>query len=137
MRKYIPIIILLIAFGAILAKDRMTPQQPNQPSKGLGEYIANQNYPYLNIATGTSTPGTSILLLATSTTRQYARICNDSSANKIYLMINGGGQAVIGNGILLNSLTCFQLSYPDMITGAIYGVASSSPASTTISALQQ
>lgn len=130
--------IVALLFAAVLGMSRQAA------SPALGVTVDNQAYSYLSTSTSiavsavTGASGLPTLLLATSTTRQYADICNDNAATKLYLYISGGNAATTSaaSGIIVAPSACYEMFYPaKMFSGAVYGMASTSD-SVTVSALQ-
>lgn len=116
------IVLLLLAFMGYA----FTHQQ-NTSSLGDG-YGTNTHY---SIPTNsTATVGSSTLIVATSTSRNFIRISNDS-ASVVYISI--GEPSVIGRGIRIPVNGEFTMKSDEMFTAAIYGTAL---ASSTISYTQ-
>jgi len=109
---------LLLGFIAYTAHIDTT----NVPAPSLGDgYGSNTIF---GIPTqGTATVGSSTLILATSTGRNYLNIANDG-ATTVYLGI--GQAAVVGRGIRVPANTSYELKMDEMFTAAIYGVATAS-----------
>lgn len=75
-------------------------------------------------ASSTVSTSGSTVVLATSTSRSYARITNDSATNKVYLSF--GSAAAQGKGLALPPNTSWEMTDANLFYGAIYAVASTS-----------
>lgn len=74
-------------------------------------------------ATSTSITTTSVRVFATSTSRVYAKLCNDSN-NPMF--INFGVHAVVDAGIRISPGTCFDIGgNQPLFRGALHAIASS------------
>ncbi len=111
-------ILLVIGLGFYA----FTHQQPVSLGDGYGT-----NTHYSIPTNSTATVGSSTLVVATSTSRNFIQISNDS-ANVVYISI--GETSVIGRGIRIPVNGSFTMKSDDMFTAAIYGTAL---ASSTIS----
>lgn len=74
----------------------------------------------------------STLLLATSTSRRYAIIGNHSPTAEIFLSLTSGGAAVVNKGIRVPPGGQYEIRDVNLYVGAIYAIASSTSASTTV-----
>lgn len=77
----------------------------------------------------------STLLLATSSSRQYARFSNNSNS-VLFLALTAGGPAQMNKGIRIGVGESYELRDVNLYLGAVYAIASSTAASTTVAAKQ-
>jgi hypothetical protein len=104
---------LLVCFGFY----SLTHQQPMSKLGDGVNISANFTIPTQNSVT----VGSSTLIVATSTSRNYLLISNDSS-NVVYLGI--GSQAVIGKGVRVPVNGSYEMKLTTgLFTAAIYGVS--------------
>lgn len=76
------------------------------------------------VASSTDVTTTSKTLFATSTSRTYAIVCNDSSGTAP-VFLNFGNSAVNDAGIRISAGTCYEIAMGNRFTGAINVIASS------------
>jgi hypothetical protein len=120
---FIPLAIALGAVGAYLFMHNQTPQTPK--AGGLGQIISGPT-----TSTFATVLTTNTLVLATSSSRQYAAIVNDG-ANPVYLSIYSG--AVADSGILLVANGgSYEINDQNLFTAAVYGIASSSSSNVSV-----
>lgn len=74
-------------------------------------------------ASTTVSASASTQIMATSTSRVYAMICNDDPSDILFL--NFGNNAALDKGIRVSAGNCFEIGRGNRFTGAVNGIASS------------
>lgn len=113
------------------------PEGSTRVQSALG--AGNQNTTFSALSDSTEvlvSASASTLVLATSSSRSYAIIGNNSGASTIFLSLTGGGAASVNKGIALRPGEKYEIRDVNLYTGAIYAFASSTAASTTVAARQ-
>lgn len=76
-------------------------------------------------ASTTVSASVSTTILATSTSRTYASICNNAAS---IVFINFGNNAQLGKGIRISSGTCYEIADGNLVRTQVNGIASSTQA---------
>ena len=129
------LIIFIIVSSTVAVRDLKNKPVVETPSAGYG--IQGDLITKMNTSTEVLVASTtSTLVLATSTARTYAIIGNNSTTNSLFLSLTGGGAAVVNRGIKLLPGEKYEINALNLYIGAIYAIASTSPASSTVMAAQ-
>lgn len=118
--------------GASIKPNTVEVQAPSLGYAIHGDAIARFDTSTEVLASSTA----STLILATSTSRLYAIIGNNSPTASIFLSLTGGGAAEQNKGIRLAPGEKYEINALNLYTGAIYARASTTSASTTVAARQ-
>lgn len=129
MKKNISLVAgaLLVALLIIVGFDK--------PEPALGAGGLNTSIDRMTVSTGVMVNTTSTLLLATSTARQYAVFGNLGSSD-VFLALTKGNAAVKGEGVRIPPGGSYVIADTNLYTGAIYAIASTTAATTTVAASQ-
>ena len=124
-------IVIASTLTAVITLAGLTFISTQKSTKSVGgleyNYLPQKPLNNYNISCGTG----STLLAATTTSRQYMAISNDS-ANKVYISL--GTPAATGTGILLqaNAPMNYELANFNMYLGAIYCIAPAGASSVAV-----
>ena len=122
------ILIAILGIGYLVFLDK-TEVVVNQPEQVLGSDYANPLVSRIGRIATTgpaylSSAGANVVVLATSSTRTYARICNTTASGVAY--INFIAPATFGTGTPIFGNSCYELQPGvNLFTGAINAMASS------------
>lgn len=125
-------VFLILSIGITLINNKPVTKTPSAGYGIQGDLITRMNTSTEVLASSTA----STLILATSTARTYAIIGNNSATASLFLSLTGGGAAVVNKGVKLLPGEKYEINALNLYIGAIYAIASSTSASTTVMAAQ-